>query len=48
MAEVTKKAKVVVEDEEPEAKPAKVEAKVESVEDYNDIDEALDNLDFDD
>lgn len=52
MAEVTKKAKVVVEGDEPEAepeaKPAKVEAKVASVEDYNDIDEALDNLDFDD
>ena len=47
-AKVTKKAKVVVEDEEPEANLAKVEAKVASIDDYNDIDEALNNLVFDD
>lgn len=52
-AKAKPKAAVVDEDDEveeeapkPKAKPA--EAKVASVDDYNDIDEALDNLDFDD
>lgn len=45
-AATTKKAKVAVEEEAPA--PKKAEAKFASVDDYNDIDEALDNLDFDD
>lgn len=52
-AKVTKKApvKTEVDDEveaEAEAEAPKAEEKVSSVADYNDIDEALDNLDFDD
>jgi hypothetical protein len=51
-AATTKKAKVAVEEEEEVEEeapaPKKAEAKVASVDDYNDIDEALDNLDFDD
>lgn len=52
-AEAAPKATVKVEGAEDEGEdeapaPKKVEAKVTSTEDYNDIDEALDNLDFDD
>jgi hypothetical protein len=45
-AEAAPKAKVVVEDDEPEERP--VAKKTAKVDEYNSIDEALDNLDFDD
>ena len=48
-AKVTKKAEVAVEDEPVKAAAkAEVQEEVASVDDYDDIDEALENLDFDD